>query len=380
MSKQKRTNILFIHYGDNWIRGSEVVLLYILKGIDKNIFSPFLMCNQSAMANEAEKLGVPTFLTSIPEIMIDKNYIKLQFIKLTKLVFKIIKLSKTHKIDLIYCNSGLPSQAGYYASKLLKIPMICHIHAPYTYRYIFLYRFYKAQKVIFVSKAIKEEITGKINFQNNGEVIYNGIDTNLFLPVEQKDPQLKLNLGIDLDTVVIGQVGSLIFRKGVDILLKAFERVNKRYPKTHLVFTSSGPDENTFVRLSRELGCKKNVTFTGYVDNVPNYYKHIFDINVLASRAEGLGISLIEGASCGLPCVGSNIPCIAEIIENNHSGLLFEKENIPMLAEKLELLIANPSLRKTMGARGREIVGEKFSIDTFTKRINDTLKNQVNLI
>ncbi len=86
-------------------------------------------------------------------------------------------------------------------------------------------------KVAFVTKA---RILGTV-FVEAGyfEVIYNGIDTNLFSPAERKDPQLKLNLGIDSDTTVIGQVGSLIFRKGVDILLKAFEIVNKRYPKTH---------------------------------------------------------------------------------------------------------------------------------------------------
>ena len=102
-------------------------------------------------------------------------------------------------------------------------------------------------------------------------------------------------------------------------------------------------------RLANELGIARNVTLTGYVDDVLPYYQHVFDINVLVSRTEGLGISVIEGAACGLPAVVSNCTGLPETVVEGETGLLFDLDDAEGLRGHLLRLAESPSLRASMG-------------------------------
>lgn len=60
---------LFIHYGGDWLRGSEISLFKILKGLDREMFAPFLICNREPFAQEVRKTGVQVFTMDIPGII-----------------------------------------------------------------------------------------------------------------------------------------------------------------------------------------------------------------------------------------------------------------------------------------------------------------------
>ncbi len=137
---------------------------------------------------------------------------------------------------------------------------------------------------------------------------------------------------------MIGQVASLIARKGADVLLEAFARLVQRRPATHLVLVGGGADERELRALAERLRISDRVTFTGPADGADAFYQHVFDIHVLASRGEGLPLAALEAAACGLPQVGANVAGIPEIVLDGRTGLLFAPEDVEALAERLDWL------------------------------------------
>lgn len=354
-------NVLFLHSGDNWIRGSEAALLTLLRGLDREKIVPFLFCNQAVLGDVAQKDGIGTIVYPVPQIMIDSGTVRLQFVQWVKTVYKVLSLVRKRNIRLLYCNGGRPSQVAYYVAKIAKIPIVCHVHSPYNRRYILLYRFHRASKVIFASRAIQTYIRGKQSLVAPSEVIYYGVDEESFRPAPERVARWREELLIPPDYVVFGQVSSLINRKGIDTVLRAIQMVSREYPKVRVVLVGDGPQRGEYVALVEELALKGIVHFVGYQPNPLPYYQHVFDVNVLASREEAFGISLVEGAACGLPNLGANADGIPEIILDHRTGLLFEPGNYRDLAEKMLELARNPSLRKDLGAAARRSVEERFS-------------------
>ena len=60
------STVLFTHYGDNWIRGSERFLLDLLSHLDSSRFRPIVWCNSEIMANEVRHLDVPLIQSEFP--------------------------------------------------------------------------------------------------------------------------------------------------------------------------------------------------------------------------------------------------------------------------------------------------------------------------
>lgn len=366
--------ILFLHYGEYSSRGSEKVLLDILSGLDKTIFEIVLVCNVASLAAEAEALGVRTYIISWPEVMVDSGYVRLQFIKLLSTVNRLRKIIRDESADLVVSNCGLANQAGLYAARLSGVPVVAYVHAPYTKRYIYLYGLNRTNKTIFVSNAIRDSAIAKVSFASE-MVIHNGIDVDKFCPPKTRNRDIVDDLVLDRNKIIIGQVGSLIKRKGIDLLIEAGKLLADKGLDFHLLLVGSGSDEAEFRRLVQRLDLSGYVTFYGNTDVPQHFYQNIFDINVLASRSEAFGLSLAEGSACGLPCVGSNAEGIPEVMRDGETGYQFAVGDVSELAGKLEQLIVNPSLREDMGANGRKYIVKNLSLQKQIDSLSQVLTN-----
>jgi len=361
-------NILFINYGENWIRGQELCLINLLRNIDRTKYNPIAICNAFELKNELSQSGIDTYLTKIPEISFEGKNSRFEIFSYISAFFYFRAVIKKHRIDLIFSNSGLPSQLGYPLARLFSIPLVTHIHAPYTKRYAWMWFFKFADRVIFVSDMTKKFMEKKVSFKNT-VMIHNGVDINRFKPVTTKNIDLRKSHGVVDDDIVIGQVGSLINRKGVDLLIESFAYLAKSYNNLKLIIVGDGPDKDDLIKLSHKLGVGERVRFIGNVNNTEDFYSHLFDINVLASRQEAFPLTLLEGAACGLPNIGSRVGGNPEIIEDGINGFLFEKENVAQLTERLALLVTNQKLRISMGESGREKIEKNLSLKEYSNNI-----------
>jgi glycosyltransferase involved in cell wall biosynthesis len=368
-------SVLFIHHGRDWVRGSENGLLLILQYLDTTRFQPYVISNNMSFLNRLKDYNIHGKYVYIPEIMVDPPCYKFQLFQYVKFVYFLLRFIKKHSIQLLYSNSGLPTQAGFVVSRLLRIPIITHIRSPINKRYALLWLFKYANKVLFVCHSIKRSLCRKIQLKCPPCVVYNAIDINFFYPKKDVDMSHRIILGIRENDVVIGQVGSLIYRKGCDLLIHAFSRLLFKYDNIKLVFVGDGEDSESLQELVKRLNIQNHVYFVGNTDDTRTYYQDVFDINVLASRSEAFSRALLEAGACGLPLVASRCGGNPELVYHWDNGLLFTPNESRDLYRQLDILVSNPELRAQMGASARKHIVDNFSIREHMHNIQEVMEN-----
>jgi glycosyltransferase involved in cell wall biosynthesis len=290
-------NVLFMHEGGKLIRGSEVSLLVLLENLDRTIINPVVLCNRWSFAQKLRHLNIDYTVIDWPEITIDSKVV-LQPLKYLRSLFLAYRLIKRNQINLLYSNGGLPCQMGIVLGKIKGLATICHIRAPHPRRYAWMWLFKFADRVIFVSEAVHRSMISKVGF-NRTCVIYNAVDEKRFTRPKFVRKGLRRKLGIKRADVVIGQVGSLIPRKGPDILLRAFAGLLQQHCRLKLVLVGGGNESyrQNLQDLAADLGIVDQLVFVGETAEPQRYYAEVFDINVLSSRAEAFGRTLIEAAA-----------------------------------------------------------------------------------
>jgi glycosyltransferase involved in cell wall biosynthesis len=104
------------------------------------------------------------------------------------------------------------------------------------------------------------------------------------------------------------------------------------------------------------------IEWWGWKENMDEIYAQA-SIVCLPSYREGVPKTLIEAAACGRPIVASNVPGCREVVRPGENGLLVEARDASGLAKALDYLLNNPDIRARMGASGRKIVEEEFSLE-----------------
>ena len=209
----------------------------------------------------------------------------------------------------------------------------------------------KFQRFIVLTEGNRKEWTSL----RNVEVIPNPLS---FYPAESSALRSK--------TVIC--VGKISYQKGQDLLLKAWEKVYKKYPdwKLHLY-----GKENLNVLDTNHL--VNNVSYFAPAKDIEQRYLHS-DIYVMSSRYEGFGMVLIEAMACGIPCVSFDCDYgPSDIISSGVDGFIVPKEDIDALAEKIIKLIENPEMLADFGRQAKESV-LKYKTEAVAKQWDSLFK------
>jgi glycosyltransferase involved in cell wall biosynthesis len=208
-----------------------------------------------------------------------------------------------------------------------------------------------------------------------------GVDLERFQPA---DAALRVRrraaIGLSGDDCVAIFVGTVMHRKGVDVLLEAWSTVQSRVPRARLllvgmnVFDESHSNRNAleaFVAEQRRLIAARNlrVDFAGLVDDVPAWLQ-ASDVFVLPSRKEGFGNVILEAMACAVPCVVTPMDGVAfESVIPGETGYVVE--DATALANAVSELLTEPGRAEEMGRRGRERVLAHFDLDRIAARYRD---------
>ena len=218
--------------------------------------------------------------------------------------------------------------------------------------------------------------------------IYSAVDLSRFQhpdPAEVDRHRQELLDNLPPGIVVIGIVARMTIGKGwqvldkegkgYDLLFKALAKVH--FPYRVLVFGTMQKEANAALReMAGYYGAQPDsLRFGGFVKDMVNYYP-LMTINVLPSRGEGLGLSLIESMAAGVASVGSRVGGITEIIAHGHTGLLFEPEDPDSLAACLERLVASPEMRQDLARCGQKSVWQRFNVPIMVKAFCELLEKQ----
>ncbi len=184
--------------------------------------------------------------------------------------------------------------------------------------------------------------------------------------------------------------GRLEVRKGVHILLKAFKKIAPKIPEYKLLLL--GHDTETFTLNGEKLffkeylkrtnlldGIEDRVIFGGRVEReeLPKYFSKANFAVFPSVKFENFPFACLEGMSCGRGVIGTNSGGMAEMIEDGKSGFVVEPENVDQLAEKMLILAKDEKLQEEFGKRSREIILERYSLESQSERILNYFKKVI---
>ena len=226
-------------------------------------------------------------------------------------------------------------------------------------------RFYPKiyDRFIFVSDITKEKVMSRVK---RGVklccVIPNGINKEL-LSISPEDGDYILFFSrIDLYT------------KGLDLLIRSFEKVIAEYPKMKLILAGYEFDRFDKLVSACPSNVKEKIEYAGFVtggEKVRLLSKA--RICVLPSRHESSPISVLEAAACGKPVIVSDIPEL-DFVQKEGFGVSFPSGSEDGLTEKMKILLRDDKQREAMGRRGREF-SSKFLWDHSAIQFEDALNN-----
>lgn len=199
------------------------------------------------------------------------------------------------------------------------------------------------------------------------EVVPNGVDVN---KIKTKNENRKTNEKIIITT------SRLVYKNGIDILIKAIADIRHTMPNIGLRILGAGPEEKNLKSLAKELGAEDIVRFFGHIESEKIYdYLAEADIFVRPSRSEGLGSSFLEAMGAGLPVIGTLIGGIPDFLRDGETGIFCEMDNPKDLAEKIKKLISDEDLAKKIAENGRKLVLEKYDWNNIAKQMQKTLSH-----
>jgi glycosyltransferase involved in cell wall biosynthesis len=359
--------VLFTHFGDEWIRGSEILLLDLLRALDTDKIRPVVWCNGADMAQACRDAGYPTYRDEFRP-MFDYGSPKPSARHFLGLVSKCRKFCREHGIRVLHSNSLAPAQWLGPAGMAEQIPVLAHLHIDYLRRSRYALLLHAATLIVGVSRQV---IDGPLQDgvpPERTRVIYNGID---FARLGDSGKDLRAALGIPRGAPVIATTGSLIQRKGHDILIRAFHALAPGTLPAHLLIPSGGPEGDSLRELATALGVADRVHFLGYIDDVVPVYKAA-DMFALASRGDAFGLALAEAGHFGLPAVSTRVGGIPEVVLHGQTGLLTAADDVAGFADALAQLIADPASRARMGAAAVKRVDENFTADRMARKFEET--------
>jgi len=179
---------------------------------------------------------------------------------------------------------------------------------------------------------------------------------------------IRKELGIPGNTVVIVTVAALAPHKAHNDLLKAAHRVVSKHPDVKFLFAGEGELKSAIEKNIVNLGLEKSVILLKFVKDIGSVYRAA-SIFALSSREEGLCTSLLDAMYFGLPIVATSAGGIPELVQDGVNGLIVPVGDYMQFADKLNYMIEHPDRRKMMGARSHDLLENNKIQQTIDKTL-----------
>ncbi|PKN00164.1 MAG: glycosyl transferase [Elusimicrobia bacterium HGW-Elusimicrobia-2] len=326
-------------------RGGQRQVLYLLEGLKERGVENFLFCPGKYPL--FERAG---YISKIPAAMLGEFDIFS--------AFKISRHINREEPDIIHCHSAHALSIGLIAKKLASFKPALIAARRVDFHIRCLRKYLSADRIITVSKAIQKILISDGVPADKIDVVYSGIKNGRQFE-NLKGDYLYKELGLNKNDIIVGNIAALTEQKDHFTLLKAAKIALDKNKNMKFIIVGDGGLRRKLMDFSCNNGTGDNVIFTGFRKDAFNFL-NIFDVFVMSSKWEGLGTSILDAMSSGVPVVSTSAGGIKEIIEDGENGLLADPGDDAALAGKIIKLASDSALRKTFADKGRK-TAEKFS-------------------
>ncbi len=192
-------------------------------------------------------------------------------------------------------------------------------------------------------------------------VIPNGVDVDRFCPDRNTD-YLRRELKIPPSAPVVGIVAALRPEKNHELFLQAAKLTRARMPDARFIIVGDGPMRPQLEQLSQSLGIADAVHFVGTRADIPELLS-LCDVFSLTSHNEANPVSILEALATGKPVVATNVGSVCESVRSGETGFLAPAGDAEAISDRQCLLLTDRALAARMGANGRALVVEHWSLD-----------------
>lgn len=306
---------------------------------------------------------------------------QLKGLRITAL-WTLYKYLKKEQFDVVICNRYKPVNMLLTLSRFLNIPLcigIAHGFGDYDRAYRrqqVKKRINKNWKFIGVSPAVKDYLLSlKSGFTEKNTVsITNAIDTEKAKEIILDKSTARAELGLNQSVEIVGALGRLVPLKGHANLIEAFALINRDYPNAHLAIIGDGREKNNLQTLIVNLKLEERVHLLGFHPDAIRLAK-AFDIWIMPSFKEGLGLALLEGMCAKLPIIASNVPAMLPLIKGA-GGLVIDPHNIEDIAEALKIYLDKSTQERVeLGQRAYTYLVSNHSIEEFKVQYLELIEN-----
>ncbi|MBY0122611.1 N-acetyl-alpha-D-glucosaminyl L-malate synthase BshA [Bacillus sp. S/N-304-OC-R1] len=283
------------------------------------------------------------------------------------LASKMAEVIKREKLDLLHVHYAIPHAVCAILAKQMSerdIKIVTTLHGTditvlgYDRSLTGAIRFgiEKSDAVTAVSSSLTEQTYDLIKPEKQIEVVYNFIDERVYKKTDSA--YLREEYGIHKDEKVVIHVSNFRGVKRVQDVVKAFARIEEKVP-AKLLLVGDGPEMTVVCNLVNMLNLNEKVLLLGKQDNLEELYS-ISDLMLLLSEKESFGLVALEAMACGVPCIGTNVGGIPEVISCGKNGFLCELGDIPAIAEKGIQLLSNEELHNNFSKEAVQSAHKNF--------------------
>ncbi|WP_054859374.1 N-acetyl-alpha-D-glucosaminyl L-malate synthase BshA [Gracilibacillus sp. JCM 18860] len=287
------------------------------------------------------------------------------------LATKIAEVIDNEKLDIIHAHYAMPPHAicAILAKQMAKHPtkIVTTLHGTditvlgidLSLKKIIKFGMEQSDAVTAVSHSLVQQTKDMLETNKEIEVIYNFVNEKEYYKLQNTN--LKEKYGIQDSEKVLIHISNFRKVKRVEDVVRTFAKVNEQIP-ARLLLIGDGPEYCQIVELVKTLGLSESVHFLGKQKNIPELLS-ISDINLLLSEKESFGLVLLEAMACGVPCIGTNIGGIPEVIQPKENGYIEELGDVQAFADRILTLLEDKEKYLQFSRNAINHVKTNFSSD-----------------
>jgi L-malate glycosyltransferase len=346
------------------VGGAEMQLVRLINGLDRDRFTPSLICLSSESGLEGTLASDVTVVK--PSGASDAATGGRRRLTAGRRAISILARElRRQRPDLVH--AYLP--AAYVPASLaawgLRVPVIVAGRRGFTSSDLYRTAWWRslaglANRVIDVqvcnSNAVRQATVEHERVKpGRTRVIYNGIDLPPLDPVHLP-PDLA---SVEPQAVM---VANFIPYKGHAQVLQAVARVVEQRPRFRLVLIGGGPQRSALERLAADLGLGAHVVFAGRRSDAAELVGG-FDFSILGSSEESFPNALMESMAFAVPVISTRVGGVTELVDDRVHGFLVPFGDVEAMAEAITSMLDHPDERRQMGGAGRRRIAGNFSTE-----------------
>lgn len=337
--------------GGRNLYGGSLQVLYLIEGLQRRGIANLLACRPgSELSRAAEPYAEVCPLTMRGDLDLP-------------LIVRMYRLIRDTRPDLVHLHSRIGADVmGALGARWAGVPIVHSRRQDNPEpRWMVAAKYRLHDRVIAISEGIVEVLLAEGLPAAKLRCVRDAVDPR---PYRQSCDRagFRAEFGLPEPCRVIGIVAQLIARKGHATLLEALPGLVSGFPDLNVIFFGKGPLEGELRAAASLLGVAGRVRFAGFRTDLPRILGCL-DLVVHPAFREGLGVSLLQASSAGVPIVACRAGGIPEAVRDGVNGLLVAPGDAAALGAAVARLLRDPVLARRMGQAGRQLVETEFSVD-----------------